>query len=487
MTPAPTCTRCGFSWNASRFEACPRCLLSVEIEPVVVGGLIEVGDEIGRGGMGVVHRGRHRGLDRDVAIKFLPPAVSREADARARFEREVRALAALSHPNIVGLVASGEDDGQMWVAMEFVDGNALSTRMPLSRDHALAVVAEICDALAYAHAQGIVHRDIKPANILLDGAGHAKVADFGIARLAGDRGAGWTVTRSSGVVGTPQYLAPEALAGGAPPDPRMDIWSVGVLLHQLVTGVLPVGTFQPAPAPIDAIVARALAASPSDRFQTAGDMATAIRSIAGVSRAGHDALPSDEGLWISVVACLQSVSTALAVFAAMQSVTPRVMRADEVMPLVMLATERLPDGRIISRARFELWWTLLAILAFCVAITGYALLRRHWRRTGFDEVRPDAPMVHSKTVLRWGAFSVAVYGVHVLLQGVGASPGVAVFAPIVGGIIELVVLYVFWVAVLHALRVGRPLRREPGIWVGLGLAVLPPTIDFIRFLAAWKP
>src|SRR5262249_19710341 len=157
------------------------------------------------------------------------PELAADPDFEARFAREARALATLAHPNIVAIHDFGTGpDGQNHLVMEFVGGGTLADRLPLPRDQALDVAVQLCEALAYAHANGIVHRDIKPENVLFDDRGRVKLADFGIARMIDAPAAGQAPTRPTLVMGTPMYMAPEARAG-APPDPRMDIYAMGVL------------------------------------------------------------------------------------------------------------------------------------------------------------------------------------------------------------------------------------------------------------------
>ena len=160
--------------------------------------------------------------------------------------------------------------------MEYVDGLPLAAQLPLPAERAVAVAEQVCAALAYAHARGVVHRDIKPDNILIDADGRVKVADFGIARLSGDD---WAITAPQQTAGTPHYQAPEALAG-APPDPRMDLYALGVVLYQSISGQLPIGAFAPLSGRIDRVVRRALAADPARRYRDADEMRHALRAAA---------------------------------------------------------------------------------------------------------------------------------------------------------------------------------------------------------------
>jgi hypothetical protein len=210
-----------------------------------------------------------------VALKILPPEVGREPAFAERFLREARALAKLNHPNIVALHDFGQHDGLFYFLMEFVDSGNLRQRLaagPLEGPAAGAVIGQVCDALQFAHEEGVVHRDIKPENILLDRKGRAKLADFGLARLRGGN-APYTLTGSHQVMGTPYYMAPEQMDRPQDVDHRADIYSVGVVLYELLTGKLPVGSFTPpsqkagVDARFDAIVQRALAREPEQRYQ----------------------------------------------------------------------------------------------------------------------------------------------------------------------------------------------------------------------------
>ena len=207
---------------------------------------------IGQGGMGAVYRARQKELDRIVALKILPPDIGKDAAFTERFMREARALAKLNHPGIVTIYDFGRADGLYFFLMEFVDGVSLRQLLANSRvstREALAIVPQICDALQFAHDQGIVHRDIKPENILLDRRGRVKVADFGLAKIIvgggepahGQGGLSGTssLTEAGKVVGTPQYMSPEQTENPSEVDHRADIYALGVVLYQMLTGELP--------------------------------------------------------------------------------------------------------------------------------------------------------------------------------------------------------------------------------------------------------
>jgi serine/threonine protein kinase len=188
----------------------------------------EIGCLLGRGGMGAVYRGTQRALDRPVAIKILPPDLDDEDGTYAeRFKNEAKTMAKMDHPAIVAVHDFGEtSERQLYFVMAFIDGTDVAQMIAgqgrLASEHALAVTAHVCDALAYAHARGVVHRDIKPANVLINMEGQVKVADFGLAK-ASDAAAGTGLTKTGLAMGTPDYVAPEALVLGANVDGRADL------------------------------------------------------------------------------------------------------------------------------------------------------------------------------------------------------------------------------------------------------------------------
>jgi serine/threonine protein kinase/Flp pilus assembly protein TadD len=196
----------------------------------------EILEEIGGGGMGIVYKARDTRLDRLVALKFLPIEWSRDADARERFTREAKAASAIDHPHICTVYDIGEtDEGRMFIAMAYYPGQTLNRRIQqgaLPMELALTIAIQVAEALVAAHEAGIVHRDIKPANILLDSRQQVKVVDFGLAKLAGGTG----VTRAGVAIGTPAYMSPEQ-AEGLPVDHRTDLWSLGVVLYEMLAGL----------------------------------------------------------------------------------------------------------------------------------------------------------------------------------------------------------------------------------------------------------
>jgi len=254
--------------------------------------------ELGRGGMGMVFLAEDLKHGRLVAIKVLRPELVQSPGAD-RFLREIRVSAQLNHPHILTLIDSGSADGFMYYVLPFVEGESLRDRLErernLSIDDALRITAEIADALAYAHSMGVVHRDIKPENILFE-AGHAVVADFGIAHAVSEAG-GERLTESGLAVGTPAYMSPEQALGTEAVDGRADIYSLGCVLYEMLTGAPPYAGPTPqailarkvvdpvpgirvvrdtVPAAVEAVVMRALAKVPADRYASAHDFAAAL-------------------------------------------------------------------------------------------------------------------------------------------------------------------------------------------------------------------
>ena len=242
---------------------------------------------LGRGGMGVVYKAIQKSLGRPVALKLLAPERVGDPAFAQRFAREARALAALSHPHIVAIHDFGEAAGSYFLTMEFVDGLNLRQLMQsrrLSPEEALAIVPPVCAALQCAHEHGIVHRDIKPENILIDKAGHVKIADFGIARIMDGSPAGTSAAtgmETTGSIGTPAYAAPEQRPGSSH-DHRADIYSLGVVLYEMLCGERPTGPIIPpsqrvqVSIGIDEVVLKALATAPELRFATAADLQTQL-------------------------------------------------------------------------------------------------------------------------------------------------------------------------------------------------------------------
>jgi serine/threonine-protein kinase len=269
--------------------------VTVPPPPRLLGGRYELGPAIGTGGMAEVFRGTDVRLGRDVAVKVLRSDLARDPTFQGRFRREAQAAASLNAPSIVSVFDTGEDaDGVPYIVMEFVDGRTLRDVLleegRLLPQRALEVTAEVCAALDAAHTAGIVHRDIKPGNVMLTRSGEIKVMDFGIARAASD--ASSAMTQTSAVIGTAAYLSPEQ-ARGEHVDSRSDLYSTGCLLYELITGAPPFTGDSPVavayqhvredpkppsaydetlPASVDAVVLKAMAKNPANRYQSADEM-----------------------------------------------------------------------------------------------------------------------------------------------------------------------------------------------------------------------
>jgi predicted Ser/Thr protein kinase len=260
---------------------------------------LEIMELLGKGGMGAVYMARQPHLDRFVALKVLPPETARDPAFAERFAREARALARLNHPNIVGVHDFGQQGGLYYLMMEYVDGVNLRQAMragQLTPEDALRIVPQLCDALQFAHDEGIVHRDIKPENILLDRRGRVKVADFGLAKMLGQSAEGANLTGTQQVMGTLHYMAPEQVAGAHAVDHRADIYALGVTFYEMLTGQLPLGRF-PLPSKkaaidprLDHVVLRTLEHEPAERYQHASDVKTEVESIVHTPPADDSAL-----------------------------------------------------------------------------------------------------------------------------------------------------------------------------------------------------
>lgn len=246
---------------------------------------LEVLQLVGRGGMGAVYRVRQKNLDRIVAIKIFLYRPN-DPEFAARFQREARALAKLNHPNIVTVHDFGMRNEMHYLIMEFVDGvnlRQLTLEEKLTPEIALQMVPQLCDALQFAHDQGVIHRDIKPENLLMDTSGRIKIADFGLAKLTGSSYDG-TLTRTQQVMGTLNYMAPEQRERPTEVDHRADIYSLGVVIYELLTGELPLGRFKPpsdkstVDTRLDEVVMRALEKEPELRYQQANEFKTGFES-----------------------------------------------------------------------------------------------------------------------------------------------------------------------------------------------------------------
>lgn len=400
---------------------------------------------IGQGGMGAVYKARQLKLDRLVALKILPCETGNQRDFAERFEREAKLLARLSHPHVVAIHDFGREGDWFYFVMEYVDGTTLRDAIRgggLTLDASLRIVPQICDALQYAHEQGIVHRDIKPENILLDRRGNLKIADFGLAKLLSLGPDVASLTRTRQVMGTPHYMAPEQMDRSIDVDRRADIYSLGVVFYEMLTGDLPLGQFEPpssksgADKGIDRVVLRALAREPERRYQEAGEMKTDIEALASrgpIIRVVDDLSPG----WADVAGKLVALSSLCAfavgvfcIFGAIGTAHERTELA--IGALISLLLFAFPIARCLvgfasswNECRVSQWlvlpplitgymllvaliilWPLFAMVAVAAA-PQFATVHDDWRMFGERFVAKPDPRsglsMYSLKVFGWGA------------------------------------------------------------------------------------
>jgi len=320
--------------------------------------------ELGRGGMAIVYLAHDQKLDRDVALKVLLPELAASVGPE-RFLREIEIAAKLAHPNILSLYDCGDADGQLYYTMPVVDGESLRDRLhrerQLSIDEAIRIATEVADALAYAHSLGVVHRDIKPENILF-AAGHAVVSDFGIARAVSAAG-GATLTETGLAVGTPAYMSPEQAAGDKEVDGRSDIYSLGCVLYEMLSGDAPYLASTPQavmakkwsePTPrisvvrdtvtpgVEAAIMRALAKVPADRYATGFEFARALTSR-------DEAPPEEDRGGLFARSKLLAIASVVVVLAAAAYVTLAISGGRSESPVVAVTVDRLTTDPGVER------------------------------------------------------------------------------------------------------------------------------------------
>ena len=344
-------------------------------------------EKLGQGGMGVVYKAEDVKLGRTVALKFLAPHVAVSEDHRTRLVHEAKALAAIDHPNICTVYEIDEAEGQLFLAMAFVDGPTLKEKLaegPLELDEALRIAAEAAQGLQAAHRTGVIHRDIKSANIMLNAAGRVVITDFGLAHLEGQPGISQAVT----LFGTPSYMSPEQLRG-ARADRQSDLWSLGVVLYEMVTGRLPfkadglmalalaVHDSAPpplamlragAPAELERVVVRMLAKKPEDRYQQASGLLLDIQGVRESLAAGGQRRPGSLrpapvrrrlgrylawGRWRYAAVAVAAVAVAITAFLAFRARRQVEAPAPRLAPLTStVGLERTPalspDGRLVA-------------------------------------------------------------------------------------------------------------------------------------------
>jgi serine/threonine protein kinase len=306
------CSECGqgVPTDARTLGLCPRCLMRSALvggsgsaafrgglrnfdppDADDLGGLLvglEVIELIGRGGMGFVYKARQRSLDRPVAVKLFPREAYEDPSFAERFANEARILANLSHPNIVAAYEFGESSCYCHLVMELIAGQSLRQRIergPMPQVEAVDIARQVCDALEYAHGRGVIHRDIKPENIMLEerasGGVRVRVADFGLAKLIQRRPTDFSMTAPNRLMGTPDYMAPEQRQKPNEVDARADVYALGVVLYEMLTGQLPLGRFAPpaADARLNRVVLRCLETLPQNRYAGVADVRRELESL----------------------------------------------------------------------------------------------------------------------------------------------------------------------------------------------------------------
>ncbi len=298
------CTRCGIMFEVKRSESCNEKSLPSDEKressasqgkdretliysdiPQISG--YEIVGIIGKGGMGSVYKAKQLSLNRPVAIKVLIKEYAEQKDFILRFNREAEVLARLSHPNIVPIIDKGSTNGLFYFVMEYIDGETLRQKLKKGKmpfDEAIKYTLQILRAISFAHKQNVIHRDLKPENVLIDTTGNVRIADFGLADIVGAQN-DYSLTGSGMAMGTAHYMAPEQRRDAKRVDRRADIYSLGITLYEMLAGEIPQGNYKKIcqirmdinPA-FDTIIEKSISSRAQDRYQSAEEMATAIRA-----------------------------------------------------------------------------------------------------------------------------------------------------------------------------------------------------------------
>jgi tRNA A-37 threonylcarbamoyl transferase component Bud32 len=398
-----TCPKCGAPLNQDAPQGlCPKCVLAEaatlpestsspagrtpppaieEIAPHFPD--LEILELIGAGGMGAVYKARQPKLDRLVALKILSHDLSADPAFAERFNREARVLARLNHPHIVTVFDFGTAGPFCFLLMEYVDGVNLRQAMQaggFTPADTLALVQDICAALKFAHEEGILHRDIKPENVLIDSRGRVKIADFGIAKLVGEEDRNLvTLTMHGSVLGSPHYMAPEQIETPGDVDQRADIYSLGVVFYELLTGELPIGRFAPPSEKtpmdprVDEVVMRTLEKERRARYQTAGEVQTQVKAI---TRAGAATPAAAESVAVSAPAAQPAAggaarfATASAIFTGISLLT---LPLAVLSPLAFHYFLNTGDGRSGVGLPLHILILLVLLVSGLPAIVGFIL------------------------------------------------------------------------------------------------------------------
>jgi serine/threonine protein kinase len=361
---------------------------------------LQILEVLGQGGMGTVFKARQLKLDRLVAVKIIRPETASDPAFAERFMREAKTLARLNHPGIVSVHDFGEvsllDPGAgsktsgstlFFFIMEYVEGANLRQLMqsaPISPSLTLGIIQQVCDALQYAHEEGVVHRDIKPENIMLDSKGRVKIADFGLAKLADQSGEDWTLTGTHQVMGTPRYMAPEQLAGSRNVDHRVDIYSLAVVFYEMLTGILPVGHFAfpskkiAVDTKFDDVILRAMASEPGERFQSVQEFRLGVDEIVtGGGLSGINARSADSPGFSTILD--RQVAGAWSFFTGREAENSENSRGSVSAPMPYVGIAVLGIAGLIASFLVESSWSRETDFVLrLISLVGFVLIAAFW-------------------------------------------------------------------------------------------------------------
>jgi serine/threonine protein kinase len=424
---------------------------------------LEILELIGAGGMGAVYKARQPQLDRFVALKILSHDLAVDPTFVERFNREARVLARLSHPNIVGIHDFGTAGPYCFLTMELVDGVNLRQAMQAGRftpTEALAMVQHLCSALAYAHTEGILHRDIKPENILIDSKGRVKIADFGIAKLVGeDREHDFTLTLQGAVLGSPHYMAPEQIETPGDVDQRADIYSLGVVLYEMLTGGLPLGRFAlpsekaAMDARIDHIVMRTLEKEREARYQSAGEVSTEVEALGKIpapSKPAHSNAVAESARFSGRSAILSGISIPLAI---MVFVAMTVRGPGSSGPVDQVDTS-ISFGAILAG--------LIALGTLCSAVMGFILGARAMaeiRRSGGVKAGLGSAIF---AITAWPILFLFSLATVVIRMGMSGNRSLVVPYAVIYAAVLALVFAASWILIRGLYRWARGIEGKDG-------------------------
>jgi serine/threonine protein kinase len=371
-----------------------------------------LGPLLGRGATGFVFRARETPPGRDVALKVLSLARSRDPAFAERFAREAQALERLVHPNVVAVYGHGQAGEHGYLVLELVDGRSLREELaagPLAPKRALGIVAELCVALEFAHERGIVHRDVKPENVLLDHQGRVKVADFGTARILGDEAARASLTETGHALGTLRYMAPEQLERPLEVDQRADVYALGVVFYEMLTGEIPMGRFvlpsQKALVDerLDEIVLHALDRDPKLRYRSAGEVRRDLERIAAGKPTRSEPRVARRFSWLAVLSCVIAILAANSVVAAFFSIagsTSKIEGSSDSTGVHLSEPVRTQEPILVPVLLVGLWSLIAMALPLVLS------------RASLDRIRAQWPKLYGVGAAMTGAWFVPLVGLN---------------------------------------------------------------------------